>query len=721
MASTTPLDLPLPLLLDLIFPLLPTSTLLALRLVSTGLKTVVEDQVLWKRKVLSDFTFPLYATARMGGWFNLYRGLSCPDVYVWGQLSEGRLGLKVDELGVEVRRDALACRGGLPYPYKLDTLGVSNASNPRASGRIAREAGRVGQVGGIVEIVAGGWSFHARTSSGKVLHWGTMDGECFAGNQSSLRDAGKQVSTPRLLSGIPDQVQSLSGGRSHAVALTKEGRVVEWRSWGSLWLHDSLPSSLLPSSTSHATMPAPQASETGAQTSAARSGIKQLEAGWSFTSILDEQGNVWLWYSDWTEDKFREQYYGGYEQAAIMFADPPGRNSQTLFSVSITPLQLPPLPTSAPTRPDQQEQEQEQEQITQIAAGEDFLIALTSHGHLFRLHLHLPATNLGEEQEVARQEQQARPGDFDQSRNTGALVHRLKMQRYLQTRAQWQRLPLFEEPDKLPGFDKGWVRDGRSKIGRVSHISAHFRRFVAFLPVHSSSKVMGKGEEGEDTLVLLGTPDTIEPELIPELQARKVIKVTMGDYHYGALTSQGEILTWGEFSKGALGNWSPTWVRNSANTLQNQEQEDEGERGWLSNLIALPTILGNRGTARQARIGFAGRGGRATASNNARREHQQGRLRGGTQEHMERPGTISIHPEPTLDGGEDGGGGGKRGKRGGEPFAFDIAFAGWHSSALVMYAPSPGGLGTEDEEREEEANEDEDEDEDEDDVFQDAE
>ncbi len=48
-----------------------------------------------------------------------------------------------------------------------------------------------------------------------------------------------------------------------------------------------------------------------------------------------------------------------------------------------------------------------------------------------------------------------------------------------------------------------------------------------------------------------------QPTIIPELQDRSVISVVLGDYHYGALTSDGKLLTWGTFSRGALGLGDP--------------------------------------------------------------------------------------------------------------------------------------------------------------------
>ena len=53
----------------------------------------------------------------------------------------------------------------------------------------------------------------------------------------------------------------------------------------------------------------------------------------------------------------------------------------------------------------------------------------------------------------------------------------------------------------------------------------------------------------------------VEPIIIPELQYQSVISVVVGDYHYGALTSTGKLLTWGSFSNGALGLGDPLKIQ----------------------------------------------------------------------------------------------------------------------------------------------------------------
>ena len=47
------------------------------------------------------------------------------------------------------------------------------------------------------------------------------------------------------------------------------------------------------------------------------------------------------------------------------------------------------------------------------------------------------------------------------------------------------------------------------------------------------------------------------PIIIPELQNKSIISVVLGDSYFGALTSSGKLLTWGDYLDGALGLGDP--------------------------------------------------------------------------------------------------------------------------------------------------------------------
>ena len=72
------------------------------------------------------------------------------------------------------------------------------------------------------------------------------------------------------------------------------------------------------------------------------------------------------------------------------------------------------------------------------------------------------------------------------------------------------------------------------------------------------------------------------PDIIPELQGRSVISVVVGDSHFGALTSSGKLLTWGEYSKGALGLEDPS----TAGPLRTYT---EGEQAYIPPEVTVPT------------------------------------------------------------------------------------------------------------------------------------
>ncbi|KAI9018536.1 regulator of chromosome condensation 1/beta-lactamase-inhibitor protein II [Phycomyces nitens] len=83
---------------------------------------------------------------------------------------------------------------------------------------------------GIVSISSGGWSFHGLSKQGEVWMWGTMDSEWEA--RSTL--AFKPVSTPTLVNLPPGtHITSLACGRSHAVAMERNP-MVAWN-WDNLW------------------------------------------------------------------------------------------------------------------------------------------------------------------------------------------------------------------------------------------------------------------------------------------------------------------------------------------------------------------------------------------------------------------------------------------------------------------------------------------------------
>ena len=119
----------------------------------------------------------------------------------------------------------------------------------------------------------------------------------------------------------------------------------------------------------------------------------------------------------------------------------------------------------------------------------------------------------------------------------------------------------------------------------ITHISAHFQTFVAYSAGPQAVVLMGKFNT-DDSLPVpaphLRTP--LKPIVHRNLQYQSVISVVLGDYHYGALTAMGKLLTWGAYSKGALGLGNPIDIPpGQPGGFQNEQHRQAviARGGWL--------------------------------------------------------------------------------------------------------------------------------------------
>lgn len=76
------------------------------------------------------------------------------------------------------------------------------------------------------------------------------------------------------------------------------------------------------------------------------------------------------------------------------------------------------------------------------------------------------------------------------------------------------------------------------------------------------------------------TDPNSEPSVLSALQNRNVISVVLGDYHFGALTSTGKLLTWGQYSCGALGLGDPTTIEPGQPGGYRTEQQRQHALQW---------------------------------------------------------------------------------------------------------------------------------------------
>ncbi|KAI8985750.1 RCC1/BLIP-II [Trametes punicea] len=476
-------DLPVELFLDGIFPYLPVADLLRLGSTNRFFNTLTNDEAYWHRRLQEDFNFSGSDTARKSGWKFLYKRLSDPYLYVWGEKSQSRLGLS-DPPKTSVR-------DGVPYPVRLDIPGVR-----------------------IVSLVAGGMSFHAIDSRGDVYVWGVLNGDTFALRNDGFAESGQKADQPMRLK-LPTKFRSLSCGRLHTTALDAASQVWTFTSWGRPF---RLSSSLVDKSSPETTP-------------------VQVESGWTFSSVLTQSGDVLVYWPfgggmQTIIDQKNEELnsvenpeLNNTAKARVDQNDPRVIPCYWWVMHGADPVRLPSIPVqSLPVLRKTgltQDQLDEETKLVKIAGMDNCIVGLTNKGH------------------VLRYERLSGEDAYQQGR--------------------WEYLPYFSDIERLQEHAVYRVLEGRDsprvappETMHINHISASFQTFVAYSTGRSSTVLMGKASAE--------SPDTFLPTVIPELQNRSVISVVLGDYHYGALTGTGKLLTWGAFSKGALGLGDPTLI-----------------------------------------------------------------------------------------------------------------------------------------------------------------
>lgn len=519
-------DLPYQLLVDGIIAQLDTPSLLNLSLSCKVLHQVGSDEIVWQRRIAQDYLFPLGSSARVTGWKALYRALSDPELYTWGDIGEGRLGVELRPQVVDQENNLIKVGIGIPswnvisrlrcVPFPLRVIWHNakvfrNELQRFASNRLQFErppdmnlddeenmrqffqlvpAGLHEDhninVGVPVEIHAGGWSFCALTHLGQILAWGSSSG---GGRETAL---GHNIfSAPTLLDLEGRTAVAVSCGREHIVAQMDDGNILEWsKRWDRPALHtpSTITNTIATDNPSHHVH------------------IRQVESGWDFTAILvdlvDKKDNVdssrnevILWRTEWTDLIERREWYN-----TSLNTDQDDLPRSWL--VSVPTISLPPLP----------------EQIKKFCAGDNFIIALAASGKVY--YLEIPETTL-----------QLRDRLRDTMQETVRHFHREMVRK----NTAWKHLVAF-------GGTLGSDSAGRDSPNiwrdpalnhlvkdplKITHISAQFQSFAVYAP-KAGKTFDGPGNDNAKGagVVLLGKKSQLdEPIVIPQLQGRNIIKV----------------------------------------------------------------------------------------------------------------------------------------------------------------------------------------------------
>jgi len=241
----------------------------------------------------------------------------------------------------------------------------------------------------------------------------------------------------------------------------------------------------------------------------------QAESGWSFSSVLTESGDVLVFwpFSGEIGTLCDEENAAMDERGDCHAYATPGNCIPCVhWPLRADPLRIPHIPQL----PELQDTGTTEELTTlvKIAAFDNHIIGLTNKGHVLKF------------------------GDLSNENSFDRTT-------------RWQYLENFSELSKVAAHPQ--FRDENANLKaptslRITHITAHFETFVAYSTGSSSIILMGDVRTNEDS----------QPKIIPELQNRSVISIVLGDYHHGALTADGQLLTWGQYSHGALGLGMPT-------------------------------------------------------------------------------------------------------------------------------------------------------------------
>ncbi|ORE09933.1 RCC1/BLIP-II protein [Rhizopus microsporus var. microsporus] len=454
-------DLPVD-ILECILEYINAESLLELSRVSRFFYNIANDEYVWKKKCFDQFNIAHDIAYRKAGWRRLYLALRNPRVYTWGRNDDFRLGLKSTETStftVEISKREQRIRAG------------SEVAEPQ---EVYSLRGK-----GIVDIVSGGWSFHALDRFGYVWFWGIMHS---FNTQRSIGADSVKIPT-KLQTRVPDEhkvkFKSVASGRGHAIGLAQDGSVWHWSN-----CHVIQKVNLL----------------------SANNKVVQVTANWSYSSVLTEDGTIFI------------VPHPLYVSRMDIQNDFEPILAPTVVSMGV--------PSSAILQ-------DPKDQVIQICGLDNYTMALTKYGRVLKL---------------------ATKNDMAFATSPEQFV---------------TFLTHFSASERE-------VSDRRGQVKRF--ITGSFESFAVYT---------------DDDRVLLGsihsTQDS-EPRRLPGLDHKQVCKVSFGDYHYGALTSKGEIMTWGNYSSGALGHGAnnqdlraPQYVES----LKHMYTFAIGFGGWQSSALVI--------------------------------------------------------------------------------------------------------------------------------------
>ncbi|WWD16048.1 hypothetical protein CI109_100473 [Kwoniella shandongensis] len=568
MVQPTLTDVPSEVVLEYLLPVLPVKDIAALSGVNRHLHALTSDPTFWRLKTTSDFSFSpssLPPSPSSSWWTRVYLGLLHPRAFVWGSSDHGRLGGA--ELGRGVRRFGrfvdspaemmIGGSDGRTFPETLrDSLRtvVSGGGGGAMVGSGRDDEGK--GTAGVVELQAGGWSFTARCSDGSVWVWGQLDGTIIRFRAPSWEDKNCQCPEPTKIP-LPCRAEAISAGRRHLLVLDADNLIWELTAWGKAY-HHTAPALTAPSS--HGTTRNPPH-------------IAQLSTGWDHSAALASDGSIHVWFP------FSQAYEAGLTPDDRLngpigvFTDSDGDedSSRALRWGTVGNDVVVTLP-EIPERPvldthDDDWTDLGGEVVTGAVKGPKMRKELEDEWKDYESTR--TAKDLAEGQKVVRI-----AGGLEfliALRKNGEVWHTRVKERHPIT---WQFLPYFSSPN-------------------ITHITAQFESITTYATptAHSSASAVYHSRLPHFSESF---GETLQPDLLPALQDKGVIQVALGDYHYAALTSRGEMYTWGQGGSGQLGLGGFGGGRKDEPTrvVFKSEGDDDGQREGEEDFVFAITAGG---------------------------------------------------------------------------------------------------------------------------------
>lgn len=402
-----------------------------------------------------------------------------PSCSLWGEGRNGRLAIERDDPRVNL----LTRSGSLPIPARLP-MKVP-----------------------IVDLVAGGWSFHALSVHGKVYHWGQLDGGSFAPYRPASTSAIPLVAYPgamvppvtELAAQIPPIKRMLSG-RLHVLALDDHNRLWTWANWAEAGL---VSSSWLDYATHR---------------------VMDIAAGWTYSAVLLEDRKtkhrtVHAWWQRFLSPTLLRSTRRHTTAQNQNLAGEPEAIPDHHGCFNFDPLQSLKVPELPKLNDD--------EYIEKLAAGECFLIALSNKGKVYKLDLSPPQMPLwggaapvqGHLQDLLPPQDQEDEEDLEDGRMQNRAFAELERQ-ILTGMRTWQYMKKFSESRYWTSHHNSHVPTSQTDTSNkkdaqdrrdIRFISANFRTFFC---IGAGAVLQGQHDATEET----------EPTLKEELQNRGVIR-----------------------------------------------------------------------------------------------------------------------------------------------------------------------------------------------------